>query len=113
MSVPIKVNEIKADVELLATQGYSKNEIAEKLGINISTFYRWINEHEVLENAYKKGVAIRKKACTSIDVSDEIYNLSVNEVEKLIEVYGSKRLNRDFHIGMTYGYIMCYLENKK
>lgn len=113
MSVPAKVNAIEKDVEMLAKQGYSKKEIADKLGMNVCTFYRWINEYEVLENAYKKGVAIRKKACTPMDVSEEIYNLSTKEVDKLVEIYGADKVNKDFHIGCTYGYIMCYLENKK
>ena len=42
-------------VEDYAKEGYGDLQIAEILGINKSTFYAWLQKHEELKDALKKG----------------------------------------------------------
>lgn len=42
-------------IECWARDGYTNEDIAKKLGVDVSTFYRYQNEYEELRNALKKG----------------------------------------------------------
>lgn len=113
MGVLLKINQIKEDVERLATLGYSKNTIAKELNIKPCTFYYWINNYKELENAYNNGLRKRKEICRTIDVSNELYEVAKVLVDNLIETYGEDKVNKDFHLGLNYGYLMGYLNNTK
>lgn len=113
MNVTRKIEAIKDDVELLATKGYEKTEIGKELNIKMCTLYRWFREYPELELAYEKGVTTRKAICRDIDISSELYELSTNIVKKLIKELGEDKINKDFQLGMNYGYLMCYFNNLK
>ena len=72
-------------VEGLARDGLSDEQIALKMGIGVSTYYRWQDEHEEFREAIKKG-----KAPVDIEVENALlkralgydYEETVTEIHK-------------------------------
>lgn len=113
MNVATKIQNIKGEVEKLATLGFSKNEIAKELNIKPYNFYYWINNYKELEDAYNNGLKTRKEICKTVNIDEGLYELAEKIVDELIETNGDEGIDRQRRIDVNFGYLKCYIENIK
>lgn len=110
--------DLKTDIEYIAqVLNISKSDLAEELGLNYSTIYRWINNGTIPEKrsieliydyAYKNNVRINKiysQLCLEENDSKTsmiIYHGSKKGIEGQLSFSYSK-INNDFGIGIYFG----------